>query len=81
MVHKTCYGGMFPQSLVRSPTSRSTKGKVFDCKQNQSVGQVIPNQETFEDLTEWDDCVACEEFEHCYKFCMAKLCFNHVINR
>jgi hypothetical protein len=31
------------------------------------------------DISEWDDCLKCPEFEHCYKFCMAKLALGAAI--
>ena len=39
-----------------------------------TVGGMYRGERTFgADMKEWDDCVACPEFEHCYKLCAAKM--------
>jgi hypothetical protein len=33
------------------------------------------------DMVQWDDCLACSEFDHCYKFSMAKLALETAISK
>ena len=81
MTHQECYGGMVPGPLVEPVMSHRIDGKVFAYKQTRPGGIGIPNRETFVAQEAWDDCIHCDEFEHCYKLCMAKLCFDHAIGR
>ena len=30
-------------------------------------------------IDEWDDCLRCPEFEHCYRFCMGKLALEDAV--
>ena len=72
MNHEKCYGGMFPS--VNSPrTGLPIRGKVFTAELDRAGGMVIATRRTGVDLNAWDGCVACEEFDHCYKLSMATL--------
>ncbi len=48
------------------------KGKVFAFELDRT-GLARSSREIKADIAEWDDCLGCEEFDHCYKFCTAKL--------
>ena len=54
-----------------TPTKRM-KGKVFSFELD-AVGLARSDRLVKADLEEWDDCLECPEFDHCYKLCMAKL--------
>ena len=54
------------------------KGKVFAFELD-SDGLARSNRRIKADIDEWDDCLACEEFDHCYKFCIAKLLLQDAI--
>lgn len=70
--HKACYGTMFPDAL-HHPTDKPVKGKLFHYELH-TVGGMYRGDRTFGvDMKEWDDCVACPEFEHCYKLSAAKM--------
>ena len=69
--HKTCYGTMFHDTLHFN-TNRAMKGKVFSFELD-SMGLGRSDRQVKASITEWDDCLECPEFDHCYKFCMAKL--------
>jgi hypothetical protein len=69
--HKSCYGTMF-HDVLHFQENVSMKGKVFSFKLDR-MGLVRSNHTVTADIAEWDDCLECEEFDHCYKFCIAKL--------
>jgi hypothetical protein len=48
------------------------RGKVFSFELDR-VGLARSGRKMNANLAEWDNCIDCEEFEHCYRFCMAKL--------
>ncbi len=75
--HKACYGTMFHDTLHFN-TNEEMKGKVFSFELD-AVGLGRSNRLVEADIAEWDDCLACPEFEHCYKFCMAKLALGTAI--
>lgn len=76
--HKACYGTMFHDTL-HSNTNKEMKGKVFSFELD-SLGLVRSNRLVNADISEWDDCLACPEFDHCYKFCLAKLTLEGAIS-
>ena len=69
--HKDCYGTMFHDTL-HFETNQPMKGKVFGFE-IRSRGLARSGRGVEADISEWDDCLACPEFDHCYKLCMAKL--------
>lgn len=81
MTHKSCYGTIFPPNLIRSKMNRRVSGKVFAYETRLPGGIGDADRETFVDPDEWDACLACEEFEHCYRLCLAKLVFDHAVGR
>ncbi len=75
--HKDCYGTMFHDSLHFS-INEQMQGKVFTFELD-STGLVRTNSSIQAKIVEWDDCIACPEFDHCYKLCMAKLSLETAI--
>jgi hypothetical protein len=54
------------------------KGKVFAFELDRK-GLSRSSRGIKADIVEWDDCLECEEFDHCYKFCIAKLLLQDAI--
>jgi len=77
--HKHCYGAMFHDSLHFS-TNEKMQGKVFSFELD-SAGLTRSTRSVQADIVQWDDCMACSEFGHCYKFCMAKLALETAISK
>lgn len=77
-LHKTCYGTMFHDSL-HFTSNDSMQGKVFAFEVD-SVGLARSERRIQTNIAEWDDCIACPEFDHCYKLCMAKLSLESAIS-
>ena len=76
--HKHCYGTMFHDSLHFEMNDKM-QGKVF-AFELESAGLARSQKSVQTDIAEWDDCVACPEFAHCYKLCMAKLALEAAIS-
>ena len=77
--HKHCYGTMFHDSLHFSANEKM-QGKVFSFELD-SAGLMRTERSIQTDIAEWDDCVACPEFDACYKLCRAKLALEAAIAR
>ncbi|MGI9357589.1 MAG: hypothetical protein ACR2PF_20835 [Rhizobiaceae bacterium] len=77
--HKHCYGTMFHDSLHFSPNEKM-QGKVFSFELD-SAGLARSTRTVQADIVQWDDCLACLEFDNCYKFCMAKLALESAISK
>lgn len=69
---KSCYGTMFPDALHHA-SDQAVKGKVFFYELHSAGGLYRRDRAFGVDMREWEDCVACPEFEHCYKLCAAKM--------
>ncbi len=69
--HEICYGTMFHDSW-HIILNDSMQGKVFSFELDTS-GLTQTDKSIFAKIDERDDCLACHEFDHCYKLCMAKL--------
>lgn len=69
--HKHCYGKMFHDSL-HFAVNDTMQGKVFSFELD-TAGLAQSQKSIQTNIDEWDDCLACPEFEHCYKLCIAKL--------
>ena len=69
--HKPCYGTMFHDTL-HFDANKVMKGKAFSFELD-SIGLARSDRLVKANMTEWDDCLECPEFGHCYKLCMAKL--------
>ena len=77
--HKSCYGTMFHE-VLHFQENASMKGKVFAFELDRA-GLSRSGRSIKAYIAEWDDCLACEEFDHCYKFCIAKLLLQDAIER
>ncbi len=75
--HKSCYGTMFHE-VLHFRENALMKGKVFSFELDR-MGLARSNRSISTDMAEWDDCIECEEFDHCYKFCVAKLLLQDAI--
>lgn len=75
--HKSCYGTMFHETL-HFRENVPMRGKVFSFELAR-IGLARSDRKMKANITEWDDCIDCEEFEHCYRFCMAKLLLQTAI--
>ncbi len=76
--HKHCYGTMFHDSLHFAVNDKM-QGKVFAFELD-SGGLGRSQRQVQADIAEWDDCIACKEFDDCYKLCMAKLALETAIS-
>ena len=78
--HKECYGTMFPDSL-HFAANKPIRGKVFRYELDSVDGVVSTRSDRSADadIEQWDDCLACPEFEHCYKLCLGKLTLQAAI--
>jgi hypothetical protein len=78
--HKHCYGTMFPDAL-HFRSNEPNVGKVFAFELDSTVGMgaVRLDRKLSANIEEWDDCLKCFEFEHCYKLCMAKMSLESAI--
>jgi hypothetical protein len=78
--HKECYGTMFPEAL-HCHENEPQVGKVFsfELDSTRGMGSVRFARKFSTNIDEWDDCLLCPEFEHCYKHCMAQVCLESVI--
>lgn len=75
--HKHCYGKMFHDSLHFEANDKM-QGKVFSFELD-NTGLARSKRSIQTNIVEWDDCIACPEFAHCYKLCMAKLALEAAI--
>ena len=76
--HKDCYGTMFPDAL-HFQSDKPMLGKAFSFELDTASG-VSRSDRTIEvNMAEWDDCVKCSEFDHCYQLCMGQLALEAVI--
>ena len=58
--------------------NKEMKGKVFSFELD-TVGLARSDRKVKTNIEEWDDCLSCPEYEHCYKLCMAKLALEVAI--
>jgi hypothetical protein len=63
---------MLPDAL-HFQTDRMIAGKVFSFELDSASGVGRRERKVGANLLEWDDCVQCPEYEHCYRYCMAKM--------
>ncbi len=76
--HKACYGTMFPDTL-HFDADRVMSGKVFSFEIVRAGGTFVSQRRVAVNRQEWDDCLACPEFEHCYKLCTGRLALEAAI--
>ncbi len=74
-----CYGKMFPD-VLHLPSDKPVSGKVFTVLLERAGGLIRSNRSISAEMNAWGECLECPEFDHCYKFCMAKLNLASAIN-
>jgi len=62
--HKSCYGTMFHDTL-HFAANEEMKGKVFSFELD-TAGLARSDRQVMAKIEEWDDCLECPEFDHCY---------------
>jgi len=77
--HKSCYGKMVP-SILSLWTNTPVRGKAFSVFLGRPHGTVVTERRVEVDMEQWDDCLACEEFEHCRKLAQAKLSLESAVS-
>jgi len=77
MSHKPCYGKMFPD-VLDVKTNQATAGKVLSYR-IESKGLTRSGRSVSIDVAAWDDCMACSEFDSCYRLSSAKLMLEGAI--
>lgn len=77
--HRECYGTMFPD-VLHLPLDQPASGKVFSVLLERAGGLMRSARSMTTDREQWNECVECPEFDHCYKYCMAKLTLASAIN-
>lgn len=75
--HKAYYGTMLHDTL-HFRINKEMKGKVFSFEID-SMGLGRSDRLVNADISEWDNCLECTEFDHCYKLCMAKLALEAAV--
>ncbi len=76
--HKNCYGTMFPP-ILRLEADKIVPGKVFSFEIVRAGGTFVSHRRVAANIQEWDDCLDCPEFEHCYKLCTGRLALEAAI--
>ena len=59
-------------------TNQQMKGKAFSFEL-RSMGLARSDRLAKANISEWGACLACPEFDHCYKLCLAKLTLEAAI--
>lgn len=78
--HKKCYGTMFP-SVLTLEADRVVSGKVFAFEIVRAGGTFVSHRKVAINREEWDDCLACADFDHCYKLSSARLALESAVVR
>ncbi len=76
--HKKCYGTMFPP-ILRLEADKIVSGKVFSLGIVRAGGAWASHRRVAANMQEWNDCLECPEFEHCYKLCTGRLALEAAI--
>lgn len=77
--HQECFGKMFPD-VLHIPNDQVVKGKVFSVLLERAGGLWRCNRKVAAEVSEWDKCRECRDFDNCYKFCTAKLLLESAIS-
>ena len=67
-----CYGAMFPD-ILHLEQDRPVSGKAFAYELVRAGSLFRSDRRVSVDRRQWDDCVRCPEFEHCYLLSMGRL--------
>ena len=76
--HKQCYGTMFP-STHRAEADKLMSGKAFSFELRRIGGMFALDRRIAVNMEQWDDCLACLEFEDCYKLGLGKVALEAAI--
>ena len=76
--HNKCYGTMFP-SILPADADRIVSGKVFSFEIVRAGGTFVSHRRVAVNRQEWDDCLACPDFEDCYKLSVGRLALETAI--
>jgi len=76
--HKKCYGMMFPTTLC-AEADKLVSGKAFSFELRRVGGMFAWDRRIVVNMEEWDDCLACSEFEDCYKLSLGKVTLEAAI--
>jgi hypothetical protein len=55
-------------------------GKVFSYQLKRAGGTFVSHRTVAVNMAEWDDCLKCPEFDHCYKLCTGRLALEAAIS-
>ena len=76
--HKSGYGKMFPSTLSLG-ANEPIQGKAFSVFGGKPHGTVVTGRRVEVNMEQWDDCLACEEFENCRKLSQARLSLERAV--
>ena len=76
--HKKCCGMMFPTTLC-AEADKLVSGKAFSFELRRVGGMFAWDRRIVVNMEEWDDCLACSEFEDCYKLSLGKVTLEAAI--
>ena len=69
---------MFP-SVLPPQADRLVSGKVFSFEIVRAGGMLVSQRRVATNMQEWNDCLECPEFDHCYKLCTGRLAMEAAI--
>lgn len=70
--HQPCYGRLFPD-VLHAHNDRPAHGKVFSLTLATAGGLWRSDRHIDADAQQWDECLACPDFDGCYKLSMGRL--------
>ena len=70
--HKACYRTMLP-ARAEGRAGETYRGKALSLTVVAPGGLGPATRRVNVDPSEWDDCLRCHEFDHCYRLCTARL--------
>jgi hypothetical protein len=77
--HNKCYGTMLPSVSVPE-ADVPVSGKVFSYELTRAGGAFFSHRKVSVNMAEWDDCLKCPEFDHCYKLSMGRCTLEAAIS-
>lgn len=76
--HNDCYGAMFPD-ILHLEQDRPVSGRVFSYELARAGSLFRSDRRVSVNQEQWDDCLRCPEFEHCYQLSMGRLTLQTAI--
>ena len=77
--HKSCYGKRFPSIL--SVDIGDNRGTALSIHLGKPHGMFTTERRVQVDMEQWDDRLACEEFDHCRTLSQAKLALESAVSQ